>query len=190
MKIFIPSPKVEASSKKIFYTFAIVAGVICFIYPIGLQISKYFGSNCNPNYSPCVANARYDLDCSDIGFQVTVKGSDVYRLDSDDDGTGCENNRLNVFWHSIIFGAVGAWVGGWIGLFVSLGYENYEKRKQKKISELIAALKEVKDGTGLDEKKWKQSAKLINQSRLSAKLKADFLIKTSELYHSKRSLWK
>lgn len=47
--------------------------------------------NCNPNYSPCVPNASYDLDCPDIGFQVTVTGVDVYHLDRDGDGVGCES---------------------------------------------------------------------------------------------------
>lgn len=48
-------------------------------------------SSCNPNYSPCVPNVSYDLDCSDIGFSVAVIGSDPYRLDADHDGLGCES---------------------------------------------------------------------------------------------------
>lgn len=47
-------------------------------------------ASCNPNYSPCVPNVSYDLDCPDIGFTVRVIGSDVYRLDRDKDGYGCE----------------------------------------------------------------------------------------------------
>lgn len=47
--------------------------------------------NCNPNYSPCVPNAGYDLDCPDIGMRVSVVGYDVYRLDADNDGIGCES---------------------------------------------------------------------------------------------------
>lgn len=46
-------------------------------------------NNCNPNYSPCIPNGG-DLDCPDIGFTVKVIGSDVYRLDRDKDGYGCE----------------------------------------------------------------------------------------------------
>lgn len=46
-------------------------------------------NNCNPNYSPCIPNGA-DLDCPDIGFTVKVIGSDVYRLDRDKDGYGCE----------------------------------------------------------------------------------------------------
>ena len=46
--------------------------------------------SCNSNYSPCVPNVAYDLDCPDIGFRVQVTGSDVYRLDRDGDGVGCE----------------------------------------------------------------------------------------------------
>lgn len=48
-------------------------------------------SNCNPNYSGCVPNVAYDLDCPDIGYSVTVIGYDQYRLDGDDDGYGCES---------------------------------------------------------------------------------------------------
>jgi|GEM_PF-1728812 len=48
-------------------------------------------SNCNPNYSPCVPNSPTDLNCPDIGFRVTVLGTDVYRLDNDSDGIGCDS---------------------------------------------------------------------------------------------------
>jgi hypothetical protein len=48
-------------------------------------------SNCHPSYSPCLPDGP-DLDCGDINGQVTVKGPDEYRLDADDDGTGCDSN--------------------------------------------------------------------------------------------------
>jgi hypothetical protein len=48
-------------------------------------------SNCDPNYNPCVPNVSYDLDCADIGFSVTVVGSDPHRFDRDGDGYGCES---------------------------------------------------------------------------------------------------
>lgn len=48
-------------------------------------------SNCDPNYSPCVPNVSYDLDCPDIGFRVHVIGSDPHRFDRDGDGVGCES---------------------------------------------------------------------------------------------------
>lgn len=47
-------------------------------------------SNCDPNYTPCVPNVSYDLDCPDIGFGVQVIGSDPHRFDRDGDGYGCE----------------------------------------------------------------------------------------------------
>jgi micrococcal nuclease len=50
------------------------------------------GSDCNPNYTPCVPNVSYDLNCSDISFSVRVIGTDVYRFDRDGDGYGCEAN--------------------------------------------------------------------------------------------------
>lgn len=32
----------------------------------------------------------YDLDCPDVGHPVRVPGADPHRLDSDNDGVGCE----------------------------------------------------------------------------------------------------
>ena len=50
------------------------------------------GAGCHPSYTPCVPDAGHDLDCKDIGFEVTIVGPDVYRLDgSDHDGKGCES---------------------------------------------------------------------------------------------------
>ena len=48
-------------------------------------------SNCDPNYTPCIPNVSYDLDCPDIGHRVTVTGTDHHRLDADHDGTGCDS---------------------------------------------------------------------------------------------------
>jgi hypothetical protein len=53
---------------------------------------------CNANYTPCVPNDPVDVDCeggsgngpSYVTGPVTVVGDDVYGLDSDDDGLGCE----------------------------------------------------------------------------------------------------
>lgn len=47
-------------------------------------------SNCHPSYSPCIENAGYDLDCSDVGQRVNVSGYDEYGLDGDGDGVGCD----------------------------------------------------------------------------------------------------
>lgn len=49
------------------------------------------GGGCNPNYSGCVPNVSYDLDCKDIGYSVQVIGYDQYGLDRDGDGVGCES---------------------------------------------------------------------------------------------------
>jgi endonuclease YncB( thermonuclease family) len=49
------------------------------------------GSGCNPNYSPCIPNSPSDLNCADVGKAVKVIGSDVYNLDADGDGYGCES---------------------------------------------------------------------------------------------------
>jgi len=55
------------------------------------------GGGCNPNYSPCVPNAS-DVDCAGgsgdgpayVAGPVSVIGTDVYGLDRDHDGIGCE----------------------------------------------------------------------------------------------------
>lgn len=52
---------------------------------------KASSSSCNPNYSGCVPNVSYDLNCPDIGYKVQVLGYDQYRLDADDDGWGCDS---------------------------------------------------------------------------------------------------
>ncbi len=58
-------------------------------------------SGCHPDYLPCIpvqgtgsgSGAANDLDCGDIRKTVTVRqvGVDPYRLDGNDDGTGCES---------------------------------------------------------------------------------------------------
>jgi len=47
--------------------------------------------DCNENYSPCIENSYYDLDCADVGQEVEVIGDDEYGLDRDNDGWGCES---------------------------------------------------------------------------------------------------
>lgn len=48
------------------------------------------GADCSTNYEPCVP-VDTDVNCSDLGFQVQVIGEDVYRLDGNGDGLGCES---------------------------------------------------------------------------------------------------
>ncbi|WP_185448899.1 G5 domain-containing protein [Kribbella qitaiheensis] len=56
------------------------------------------GGGCDPNYSGCVPIAS-DVDCAGgsgngpeyVQGPVTVIGSDIYGLDADDDGIGCES---------------------------------------------------------------------------------------------------
>lgn len=49
-------------------------------------------TDCDPNYTPCVPNVSYDLDCGDISFSVRVVGNDHHRFDREGDGYGCESN--------------------------------------------------------------------------------------------------
>ncbi len=54
---------------------------------------------CDPNYTPCVPIAS-DVDCAAgsgngpayVQGRVTVIGEDIYGLDADNDGIGCEKN--------------------------------------------------------------------------------------------------
>jgi len=58
------------------------------------QIGTYVAPvvvKCNPNYSGCVPNVSYDLNCPDIGYKVKVLGYDQYHLDADKDGYGCDS---------------------------------------------------------------------------------------------------
>jgi hypothetical protein len=51
------------------------------------------GSSCSPSYQPCLPIVS-DLDCADVialGLApVRVVGPDVYHLDGNHDGVGCE----------------------------------------------------------------------------------------------------
>lgn len=46
-------------------------------------------TGCSPDYSPCIPVAE-DLNCPDIRMQVEVIGEDIYGLDRDGNGLGCE----------------------------------------------------------------------------------------------------
>jgi hypothetical protein len=47
-------------------------------------------SGCDPNYTGCVPNTGYDVDCAEVSGPVEVIGVDVDGLDADSDGIGCE----------------------------------------------------------------------------------------------------
>jgi|GEM_PF-2747968 len=60
--------------------------------PMPPPIAPPASASCDPNYiGGCVPNVSYDLDCKDIGFSVTVVGTDRHRFDGDGDGAGCES---------------------------------------------------------------------------------------------------
>jgi hypothetical protein len=76
---------------------AMVAGWFVTVGPATAQA----GLDCD-NYQPCVPIAS-DVDCASgegdgpayIDYPVTVIGQDVYGLDHDGNGTGCENETGN-----------------------------------------------------------------------------------------------
>jgi len=46
---------------------------------------------CHPSYTPCVPNVAGDINCPAVGMRVQVTGPDIYGLDGDNDGIGCES---------------------------------------------------------------------------------------------------
>jgi hypothetical protein len=55
----------------------------------GEQVTQ---GDCDPNYIPCIPITD-DHNCSDIKIAVRVIGEDVYGLDRDGNGIGCESYR-------------------------------------------------------------------------------------------------
>lgn len=49
-----------------------------------------FASACHPSYEPQCLPVGRDVDCGELSGSVRVVGQDVYRLDRDGDGIGCE----------------------------------------------------------------------------------------------------
>jgi hypothetical protein len=62
-----------------------------------LSSASAFAQECDPNYDPCVPVAS-DVDCAGgngngpayVEGPVTVIGKDIYELDRDGNGIGCE----------------------------------------------------------------------------------------------------
>lgn len=57
----------------------------------GSQLQNDSFNDRGKNYSPALPDIE-DLDCPEIQGTVTVIGEDVYGLDRDNDGIGCEDN--------------------------------------------------------------------------------------------------
>lgn len=70
--------------------------VICMIVlvvtlMVGIAASPAGAQQCDPNYAgACVPVYPPDVNCPEVGYQVTVIGTDVHNLDGDSDGIGCE----------------------------------------------------------------------------------------------------
>lgn len=57
----------------------------------GSVASGFMGAaGCHPSYSGQCLPIGPDLDCDQVSGTVRVVGRDVYRLDADGDGRGCE----------------------------------------------------------------------------------------------------
>lgn len=53
-------------------------------------VERNVAPTCDPNYTGCVPNLPYDVDCAEVAGPVNVIGYDVDGLDADNDGVGCE----------------------------------------------------------------------------------------------------
>jgi len=54
--------------------------------------TPFVESSCHPSYRPCVPSDEGDIDCRQLSSSVRVVGADVFGLDRDGDGVGCELN--------------------------------------------------------------------------------------------------
>jgi len=74
-------------------------GGVALVGALGLGVWSVNGGTvaeeCSPHYEPCLP-VTDDLNCSDLDYQVRVIGTDVYGLDRDGNGVGCENLPRNV----------------------------------------------------------------------------------------------
>jgi len=68
------------------------------VVAVGTKVASGGGGNCDPNYKPCVPIAS-DVDCAGgsgngpayVQGPVQVIGTDIYGLDRDGDGIGCDS---------------------------------------------------------------------------------------------------
>lgn len=68
-----------------------VGGVVLAGAGLGLWgLNGLAAEECSPNYEPCIPLVD-DLNCPEIGMRVKVIGEDIYNLDSDGNGIGCES---------------------------------------------------------------------------------------------------
>lgn len=66
---------------------------------VGTKVEQPKSNDCDPNYSGACVPIASDVDCSGgsgngpayVRGPVTVIGNDIYDLDRDGDGTGCDN---------------------------------------------------------------------------------------------------
>jgi hypothetical protein len=75
-----------------------VAGGVAAAKPFGPYVSLEQGSNCDSNYEGACVPIDSDVDCEGGGGNgpsyvqgpVRVVGKDIYKLDNNGDGVGCE----------------------------------------------------------------------------------------------------
>jgi len=88
------------------------------------------GKECNQNYSGCVT----EYNCPEVGESVKVIGDDVYGLDGDGDGTGCDRNGGT--WESrqttsaVLLGGPAGLVAGWLAVRNKITAESLRTKQQ------------------------------------------------------------
>ena len=73
-------------------------GDVAAVKPLGPYVSLEQSSDCDPNYSGACVPIDSDVDCeggsgngpSYVSGPVHVDGDDIYGLDNNNDGVGCE----------------------------------------------------------------------------------------------------
>jgi hypothetical protein len=66
-----------------------IGAALGFAGVVGLYGQDVTTGECSPEYVPCVPISD-DVTCGDLKMQVRVIGEDIYNLDRDGDGVGCE----------------------------------------------------------------------------------------------------
>ena len=79
-------------------TFLLIVAIVMAGAPVSSASPEATGSSCDSNYTGACVPVASDVDCEGgsgngpeyVTGPVTVVGDDIYKLDSNDDGIGCE----------------------------------------------------------------------------------------------------
>jgi len=127
----------------------VVSGLVVFAITSAAHNSLNPQNECNSNYSGCVGETDYN--CPQVGESVRVVGYDVYNLDGDGDGIGCD--RYGSSQGSAIFWSIA--IGATLSIITFFELSKSFVQKKKKLDKLkrdnrIFAEKKVAISQGLN----------------------------------------